>query len=244
MGYASRSGRARTSARNPRAFGVCDRCSLWYNHQNLRWQYDWAGASLINKRILVCDTCYDASQQQLRAIVIPADPVPIVNPRTEPYAWDSTDYRQVSGYNTTSARTGIPIPQGDTRVTSKDSQPTIDKRVTQQTGEPPYGTNQKPGTDPNVVTYRNVTDVIDNGLGITRLNIGNTNGMITGQRVIVQDIVGVPDVNGQWVITVVDATYIDLDNSTFSGAYGGGGYVINTPALPYGFTEIPKTGPL
>jgi hypothetical protein len=23
-----------------------------------------------------------------------------------------------------------------------------------------------------------------------------------------------------------------------------GGYVINDPSLPYGFTEIPKTGPL
>ena len=81
MGYASRSGRARTDARNPRAFAICDRCALWYNHYQLSWQYDWAGASLINKRILVCNTCYDTPQEQLRAIIVPADPVPIVNPR-------------------------------------------------------------------------------------------------------------------------------------------------------------------
>jgi hypothetical protein len=144
MGYASRSGRAQTSSRNPRAFGVCDRCSIWYNRDRLNWQMDWAGASLINKRILVCNTCMDTPQQQLRAIVIPADPMPIVNPRVEPYAYDSVDRRQVSGYDTTDPRTGIPIPGGATRITEDDN-----TRVTQQTGEAPGGTNQQPGTDPN-----------------------------------------------------------------------------------------------
>lgn len=144
MGYASRSGRAKTDARNPRAFAICDRCGFLYNHHMLRWQYDWAGASLINKRMLVCDTCYDTPQNQLRAIVVPADPVPIVNPRTENYANAATDRRQVSGYNTVNPATGIPVPGGDTRITQDD-----DTRVTQQTGEPPGGLNERPGTDPN-----------------------------------------------------------------------------------------------
>jgi hypothetical protein len=144
MGYASRSGRARTSPSNPRAFGVCDRCGFWYNHYTLRWQYDWAGASLVNKRLLVCNTCYDEPQNQLRAIVVPADPVPVVNPRTENYVNASTDRRQVSGYNTVDSGTGIPVPGGDIRTTQGD-----DTRVTQQTGEPPGGLNQQPGTDPN-----------------------------------------------------------------------------------------------
>jgi len=152
MAYASRSGRARTSARNPQAFAICDRCALWYNHVNLKWQYDWAGASLINKRILVCDTCYDEPQNQLRAIILPADPVPIINPRVEPYAWDETDRRQVSGYNTTNAATGIPVPQGDTRVTTANSAATNNTRVTQQTGEAPGGSNELPGTDPRYLS--------------------------------------------------------------------------------------------
>lgn len=89
MGYASRSGRARTSATNPHAFAVCDRCGMWYNHNRLVWQHDWAGTSLINKRILVCTySCLDKPQQQLRAIIIPADPLPVYNPRTEPFAED------------------------------------------------------------------------------------------------------------------------------------------------------------
>jgi len=158
MGYASRSGRAKTSASSPRAFGVCDRCSIWYNHHQLRWQMDWAGASLVNKRILVCNTCYDEPQQQLRAIVIPADPVPIINPRVEPYAWDEIDRRQVSGYNTVDSATGIPVPRGDTRVTTIDGDVPDQTRVTQQTGEPPGGLNQQPGTDPTVPPEAGGTD--------------------------------------------------------------------------------------
>jgi len=244
MGYASRSGRARTSTRSPRAFGVCDRCSLWYNHHNLKWQYDWAGASLINKRILVCDTCYDTAQNQLRAIVLPADPIPIINPRTEPYLWDSTDYRQVSGYNTIDPSTGLPVQRGDVRVTSDDDVPTVDKRVTQQTGAPPGSNNELPGTDPNAVNFRFVTDAVDNGSGEIRLTIGNTNGYITGQGVIVQEVQGVSNADGNWYITVVNETQIDLNGSTFSGAYTSGGYVINDPSVPRGFDEIPRTGPL
>lgn len=244
MGYASKSGRARTSARNPRAFAVCDRCAIWYNHDQLRWQYDWAGASLINKRILVCSTCYDEPQQQLRAIVVPADPMPIINPRVEPYAWDEIDRRQISGYNTLSPTTGIPIQQGDTRVTSLNDEPTNDTRVTQQTGEAPFGKNQLPGTDPNAVTYRTITNVSNNGIGAIRLTIGTTNGMKTGQRVNVQEVGGVTNANGTWYITVINFSQIDLQNSTFAGSYTSGGYVINDPSLPYGFNEVPRTGPL
>jgi hypothetical protein len=244
MAYASRSGRARTNPTNPRAFAICDRCAIWYNHQDLKWQYDWAGAGLINKRILVCNTCYDTPQEQLRAIVVPADPVPIINPRVEPYAWDEVDRRQLSGYNTTSPTTGIPVIQGDTRVTSLDNEPTEDKRVTQQTGEAPFGLNQQPGTDPNAVTYRNILNVANNGIGIVRITLTTTNGMITGQKVTIRDVEGVPNANGDFTVTVVNMTTIDLQNTLFTGAYTGGGYVINNPALPYQFAEVPKTGPL
>ena len=90
MGYASLSGRARTSARRPQAFAVCGRCALWYNHYKLRWQHQWAGTSLVNQRLLVCNSCYDTPNQQLRAIVLPADPTPIRNPRVEPFALDES----------------------------------------------------------------------------------------------------------------------------------------------------------
>lgn len=83
MSYASRSGQAKTNSRDPRAFGVCGRCGRWFNHFRLRFQFDWAGTKLINKQVLVCKPCYDIPQQQLRVIVLPADPMPIRNPRPE-----------------------------------------------------------------------------------------------------------------------------------------------------------------
>jgi len=133
-------GRARVSARNPRAFAICDRCGFLHNHVNLSWQYQWAGASLVNKRILVCDACNDVPQSQLRAIIVPADPVPIQNPRTQDYINAEQNTRTTQG-NTVNARTGIPVPGGDTRITQDG-----DTRVTQQTGEPPGGLNEFPGT--------------------------------------------------------------------------------------------------
>ena len=144
MGYASQSGRARTSATNPQAHAICDRCGFRYNHVNLKWQYDWAGASLINKRMLVCNTCYDEPQEQLRAIVVPADPMPIINPRVQDFVTAEQNTRVTSGQNSVDPITNIPIINGDTRITQNDS-----VRVTQQTGEPPGGLNTQPGTNPN-----------------------------------------------------------------------------------------------
>ena len=96
----------------------------------------------MNTRVLVCDTCYDTPQQQLRAIVVPSDPTPILNARTQDFVAAETDYRVTSGQNTVDPVTGLPIPGGATRIT-QDGQ----DRVTQQTGEPPNGLNQLPGTD-------------------------------------------------------------------------------------------------
>jgi hypothetical protein len=126
---------------------------------NLRWQYDWRGASMMNIKLLVCNTCYDQPQEQLRAIVVPADPVPIVNPRIQDFVTAESNTRVTSGQNTTDPVTGIPVPGGDTRITENDN-----TRVTQQTGEPPGGLNEQPGTDPNApgdndpgVPYNNTT---------------------------------------------------------------------------------------
>jgi len=144
MAYASQAGRARTSSSSPQAHAICDRCGFRYNHVQLHWQFDWAGASLINKRLLVCNTCYDTPQEQLRAIVVPADPMPIINPRVQDFVTAETSTRFTSGQNTVDATTNIPVIGGDVRITQDDN-----NRVTQQTGEAPGGLNQEPGTDPN-----------------------------------------------------------------------------------------------
>lgn len=81
-------GRARVDSRKPEAHGICDRCGSRYLHRQLRWQYEWTGPRLQNLKQLVCDRCYDLPQEQLRLIVIPADPIPIQNPRPEQYVSD------------------------------------------------------------------------------------------------------------------------------------------------------------
>lgn len=123
-------GRARVSTRSPQAFGICDRCGFLYNHNTLRWQYDWRGASIQNTRQLVCRTCLDRPQEQLRALVVPADPMPIQNPRPQNYVAASVDERVTQ--------------DGGIRITQTNVE-----RTTQQTGEPPGGLNTTPGTDPN-----------------------------------------------------------------------------------------------
>lgn len=134
---------------------------MWYNRVDLRDQYDWRGAALQNLYILVCRPCYDRPQEQWRAIALPADPVPIVRPSPEFFLSDEQSVRYTQG-NTTDFTTGIPIPGGAERITQDDA-----TRVTQQTGEPPGGVNQQPGTDPNVPGPTNVppqnTDVPETG---------------------------------------------------------------------------------
>jgi hypothetical protein len=100
-----------------------------------------------NLRLLVCRNCLDEPQSQLRAIVVPPDPMPIQNPRVPDYVTAETNTRYTSGQNTIDPNTGIPVPGGNVRITQDGND-----RVTQQTGEPPGGLNQEPGTDPNIPT--------------------------------------------------------------------------------------------
>jgi hypothetical protein len=93
MGYASISGRAVTNPDAPQAFAVCDRCARWFNHVDLRWQFEYRGRSLQNIRLLVCESCEDDPQPQLKPRIIPPDPIPIANARVEPFCSDEVDDR-------------------------------------------------------------------------------------------------------------------------------------------------------
>lgn len=114
-------GRARVRARSPQAQGVCDRCGMTFTHSDLRWQFQWAGVQLQNLQILVCHKCLDVPQIQLRTIILPPDPVPIMNPRPEQYQVESPSYVQtltgvpftlMSGdYNLCSMMQVVPNPQ-------------------------------------------------------------------------------------------------------------------------------------
>lgn len=82
---------ARVDERNPEAWAKCDRCGFWYSRGDLAFQYEWSGTHLYNTGLLVCTTgnrCYDKPFEQLRTIILPPDPPPVLNARTENFAYD------------------------------------------------------------------------------------------------------------------------------------------------------------
>lgn len=76
-------GKARVDPQAPRAFGVCDRCSAWFNLVDLRYQHEWRGRKLTNIRLRVCDRCMDVPFIFNRPIIYPPDPTPVDDPRPE-----------------------------------------------------------------------------------------------------------------------------------------------------------------
>jgi hypothetical protein len=69
---------------------------------------------------------------------------------------------------------------------------------------------------------KNVTGAVDNGSGLIRLTI-TSHGWQTGDDVFVAGVGGVTAANGDWGITRIDANTVDLQGSTFGGAYTSGG---------------------
>lgn len=69
--------------RSPRAWARSDRSGMLGNHENLRWQFQWAGTRLVNQNILVWPDELDVPQRQLGALILPPDPMPIMNARPE-----------------------------------------------------------------------------------------------------------------------------------------------------------------
>ena len=92
MSYRPHPVRADTDPSRPRAWATCDRCGFITNQCKMDWDRQWSGFTVINKRFLVCESCVDVLNEQLRAIVIPADPDPLYNARPEVYAIDEEDF--------------------------------------------------------------------------------------------------------------------------------------------------------
>ena len=245
MGYASLSGRARTSSRNPQAFGVCDRCGIWYNHYQLKWQYDWGGASLINKRILVCDTCYDTPQNQLRAIVLPADPMPVVNPRTEAYEFDETNTRVTSVTPTIDPITGLQVP---------GTAPVLQTQNGLNNTTQPYG--QPVGLDANAVmplqegiTYGVKLPVISinsNGTDVITVTCSLPHNLNTNDQIAVEGVTKA-QASGFYSVTVTTATAFTYQMAQSLAAQSlltaTTRVITAIVGLPYGYTQIPQVGP-
>lgn len=67
-----------------RAHGACDRCQFQYALSDLQYQYDFRGDQLTNTRFRVCPDCMDKPYEGNRPVKLPADPIPVLDPRVEP----------------------------------------------------------------------------------------------------------------------------------------------------------------
>jgi hypothetical protein len=241
VAYASISGRARTSSANPEAHAICDRCGFRYNWVDLRWQYDWRGPSLQNVRILVCKTCQDTPQEQLRAIVVPADPTPITDARVQDFVAASTDYQTTSGPTVIDPHTGIPIPS-TTVVVDQNGDP-----VTLQPYGPPTGLVQaaqppQKGTQLFAVKVPALS-VTANGTPVVTVTCSAAHNLSSNAQVAIEGLTR-PAACGFFSITVTSGTaftYQTYDPIPAGALITPTTRVITASVgLPYGYTQIPQ----
>jgi len=236
-------GRARVSSKNPRAFGICDRCGFLMNHIDLRWQYDWAGASLINKRILVCAHCEDTPQEQLRAIILPADPVPIMNPRVQDFANDEIDYLSTNAPTVYDANTGIPVPS-TTDITTESG-----NIITPQPTGAPLGLDQNAQMPLVANVAWNVTlpviSISSTGTNTVTVTCSKAHGLSTNAQVAVEGISNA-NASGFYSISVTTATAFTYTTNKAipAGSLITGKTLVTTVnvGLPYNYDQIPQTG--
>jgi hypothetical protein len=69
-----------------RAHGSCDRCTQQWELSKLQYQYEYRGDTLTNTRFRVCPPCMDKPYEGYRPVKLPPDPVPVLDPRVEPFA--------------------------------------------------------------------------------------------------------------------------------------------------------------
>jgi len=81
-------GKARVNPTNPEGFGECSYCGDIVNLVDMRWNFEWAGMHLWNTRSLRCQRCVDTPNEQLRTIILPPDPPPLLNARPPNYAYE------------------------------------------------------------------------------------------------------------------------------------------------------------
>ena len=247
MGYASQVGRARVSSKNPAALAVCDRCGMWYNHVDLAWQFDWGGASLINKRILVCRPCNDIPQNQLRAIVLPADPIPVMNPRVE--FWTSTQVDQLaeSGTNTIDATTGLPV-QNPVYINTQDGQYVAPQETGNPVGLEQYAISPLFQNTAYAVTLP-IVSMQANGTTIITVTTSSAHNLIVNSQISIEGTTQGLKTDGFYSVTAVgSATQFQytVAQNVASGSILGSTTLVKTAnvGLPYELTQIPQTGPL
>lgn len=245
MSYASRSGRAKTSAKKPAAFFVCDRCGIWGNRCDGIWQTAWRGTSLQNIWLLVCRRCLDVPTEQLRSITLPADPVPVWQPRVENFVADETNYR-ITVPGCVDPITGIPRPSDDFRVTMN-----CENRVTQEIGAP-NGLDQNAVMPYNGAIQRKFgmqlspLSLTSNGTATITATFSAAHGLCTNDQIAVEGLTD-PLATGFFSVAVSNPmtfTYMTYSDVAAASLLTGTSRMITVlVGLPYSTPTIPQVGP-
>jgi hypothetical protein len=186
----------------------------------------------------------DVPQEQLSAIVVPADPVPILQARTQDFETAETDFQTTTAPSIIDPQTGIPIPVGDTILTQVGG----DKLLTQQTGAPT-------GLDENAImpllgkehfdVRLNPLSVSSVGTDQISVTFSSAHGLATNDQISVQGL-SVKAACGFYSITVLTATAFTYQTNV---AIPAGSLLTPTTnmvtasvGIPYGFEQIPQTG--
>jgi hypothetical protein len=75
--------------------------------------------------------------------------------------------------------------------------------------------------------------------GLIRLTVGSTASYTTNQIVAVSGVGGTTEANGNWPITVIDGTHVDLQGSAFVHAYTSGGIIGGSlDLLPFSLDNV------
>ena len=219
------------------------RCGMWENRVNLQFQYDWAGAQLQNKYLLVCKHCLDVPQEQLRAITLPADPVPIYFPSIENFAQDETDYHTVNAVPTTDS-IGLPVPPSTLLVT-EDCLNVVQTPIGQ-----PVGLNQTAIMPWNGVAQYGVALPLNaiNGAGTTIVTVicSAAHNLSTNSQVSIEGL-NVAAATGFYSVTVTTANSFTYQTLTPIPAQSLlTAYTLVWTAnvgVPYGNAQIPAVAP-
>ena len=78
----------RVDPTNPEAAGMCDLCGRWFQLRTLRRQSVWVGNMIYTFNSLRCVECWDVPNEQLRTIILPPDPPPLLNSRVPNFAFE------------------------------------------------------------------------------------------------------------------------------------------------------------
>lgn len=218
---------------------------MWYNRVNLRAQWDWRGAQIANLYIYVCNDCYDIPQEQLRAIVLPADPVPIVLALPEPFFADEMTYMGLSG-STIDPTTGIPIPN-TTGMSTVSGVPMTPEPIGRPDGLTQNATSPLQTVD-GVVRHFGVKllvlSAISNGTDQIAVTCSAPHGLSTNDQISAEGLTN-PLACGFYSVTVTTATAFTYQ--TYAESIPANSLLEPTTiiwtvlvGLPYGYVQVPK----